>query len=157
MVPGWPGLLWEPPPMFSQITELRFFLRKWIFCVLGPKKLFWTKKTLFSLGNPTFGGVIFLKLIDPSYSFEVVHFEIAIFSCNSNLTSTPVSLLVKSKKSSCTCQSISVHESPYQPDCNFRPFLACLAKLVLDVSKTMVWIKKFWKYDPPNKGVSKDN
>jgi len=34
---------------------------------------------LVGLRNPTFGGVIVLKLFDPSYGFEVTDFEIAIF------------------------------------------------------------------------------
>ena len=46
------------------------FLRKSIFCVFGgPKKLFWAHKTLFGLRNPTFGGVILLKLFDLGHHF----------------------------------------------------------------------------------------
>ena len=38
IVPRCPGLLWEPPSMFGQITEVLVLLRKSIFCVfLAPK------------------------------------------------------------------------------------------------------------------------
>ena len=79
MVPRLPGSFWEPPPSFGQITELRFFEKINFLCFGGPKKLFGAQKTLFGLRNPTFGGVILLKLFDLSYGFEVIDFELAIF------------------------------------------------------------------------------
>ena len=68
--------------MFGQITELRFFEKINFLCFEGPQKTFLSPKTLFGLRNPTFGGVILLKLFDPSYDFEVIDFEIAIFWLN---------------------------------------------------------------------------
>ena len=39
--------------------------------ILGdPKKFFWPEKTLFGIVDPDFGGVILLKLFDPSYNFK---------------------------------------------------------------------------------------
>ena len=73
MVHGPPEPLWEPPPMFGQITEVGFFEKINFLCFWGPQKTFLSPK------NPTFGGVILLKLFDPSYGFEVVDFEKAIF------------------------------------------------------------------------------
>ena len=79
MVPGLPGPFWEPPPTFGQITELRFFEKINFLCFGGPKKTFLSQKNLIWLYKPHFWGVILLKLFDPSYSFEVIDFEVTIF------------------------------------------------------------------------------
>ena len=55
------------------------FVRKSFFVILGGPKYLLPSKTLFGLKNLTFGGVILLKLFDPSYGIEVIDFEIAIF------------------------------------------------------------------------------
>ena len=36
--------LWEPPPKFGQITEVRFCEKIYFLCFLGPEKLFWAPK-----------------------------------------------------------------------------------------------------------------
>ena len=79
MVPRWPGPLWKPPPMLGQIAEFRFFEKINFLCFWCPKKLFWVLKTLLGLRDPTFGGVILLKLFDPSYGFRATDGKIAIF------------------------------------------------------------------------------
>ena len=87
MVPGRPGPLWEPPPMFGQITELRFFEKINFLSFVGPKKTFQSPKNLIWPKKPHFffgGGVIVLKLFDPSNGFEVIDFEIDVFWQNQN-------------------------------------------------------------------------
>ena len=55
------------------------FLRKSIFSVLGGLKNFiLPPKTLFGLQNPTFGGVLLLKLFNPSYGFGVIDGQILV-------------------------------------------------------------------------------
>ena len=55
---------------FIQVQSFSFFWENHFFSILGsPKKLFWPLKTLFGLRNLTFGGVILLKLFDPSIGF----------------------------------------------------------------------------------------
>ena len=50
IVPGWSGLLWEPPPMFGQITEVGFFEK--IFCVFfDPFFIFYNFKTTAQIKN----------------------------------------------------------------------------------------------------------
>ena len=64
------GLLWK-----SIVPKILTgsFLRKSIFFNLGAtKNFFWPEKTLFGIRNPNFGGVILLKLFDPSYSFKAI-------------------------------------------------------------------------------------
>ena len=58
-------------------------MRKSIFGVLGgPKKFFLVQKTLFGLRNLIFGGVILLKLFDPSNGFGATDGKIALFGHN---------------------------------------------------------------------------
>ena len=57
-------------PPCSDKSQNSGFLRKSIFLILeGPWNFFWPPKTLFGLKNLTFGGVLLLKLFDPSYGF----------------------------------------------------------------------------------------
>ena len=63
MVPRWPGPMWEPPSMFGQITEVRFFEKINFLCFLGPKKTFWPPKTLLGLKNPTFRASYFRNFL----------------------------------------------------------------------------------------------
>ena len=56
MVPGWPGTLWEPPPMFGQITEVGFFEKINFLCFGGPQKTFLSPKNLIWPQKPHFWG-----------------------------------------------------------------------------------------------------
>lgn len=44
MVPRWPGPLWESPPMFGKITEVRFFWENQFFVFFGAQKNLKKKK-----------------------------------------------------------------------------------------------------------------
>ena len=70
MVPGLPGPFSKLPAMFGQITEFGFFEKIFFFDFGGYLKTFLTPKDLgLGLTNLTFGGVILLKLFDPSHGF----------------------------------------------------------------------------------------
>ena len=61
--------LWEPPPMQWQgfvKSQNSFFFEKIIFlCYGGPKKCFWTPKTLLGFRKPA-------KYAKPSYSIVTI-------------------------------------------------------------------------------------
>ena len=77
MVPRWQGSLWEPSPMFGQITKVVFFWENQSFVFWGaPKKLFWDPTTFFGF-NPTFHGLQNVKVVKdilPSEYIKVSYF-----------------------------------------------------------------------------------
>ena len=56
MVPGWPGPLWKPPPMFRQIAEFGVFEKINFLCFLGPQKTFLSPQNLIWPQKPHFWG-----------------------------------------------------------------------------------------------------
>ena len=86
--------------MVRQITELGFF-EKIIFFEFGghPKAFYELPKTVFSLIILTFGGVILLKLFDPSYGFGATDGKIALFWQNQPWKSPKLWLRSKSFRS----------------------------------------------------------
>ena len=63
----------ETKPNVQTYHRIQVFLRNSIFCVLWPKKIIWTPKTLFGLRNLTFWGVILLKLFYLSHGLGDFH------------------------------------------------------------------------------------
>ena len=87
-------------PQCSDKSQNSGFLRKSIFLILGaPQKLFWPPETLFGLRNLTFGGVIPLKLFDPSNGFGATDVKIALFGHNQPWKSPKPMLRSKSFRS----------------------------------------------------------
>ena len=77
------GLFWK-----SIVPEILTgsFLRKSIFFNLGAtKNFFWPEKTLFGIRNPNFGGVILLKLFDPSNGLGAGNYQNSHFWAKSAL------------------------------------------------------------------------
>ena len=68
MAPGWPGPLWEPPPMYAQITEFKYFEQMNFFFWGAQKNFFKPLKPYLAL--KVF--VIVFKHFYSSYVLEIL-------------------------------------------------------------------------------------
>ena len=90
----------ETTPNVRTNHRIRVFGENQFFVFFGgPKTFFGPPKAFFGLRNPTFGGVMLLKLFDPRFGFGATGCKIAIFWHNQPWKSQKLQLWSKSCRS----------------------------------------------------------